>query len=184
MSTPLNLWRLRKLANIVTPNSESRLCYQTAKFLFLVVSNVFERITPLLTDFIRTEEFELCRKHSSTLELIRVISLLSDDANMKQSTGAILMNVSKTLDTVCREGVLYKLIRSLPTIVRSVHTVIVSLRSTLKSGPHFAPSTQTLHTDQSVIILHLVYENNVARLPSILTTSYITVVPCSPDMQM
>ena len=89
--------------------------------LLPVISKVFERlllapIWPLLDNFIRSEQFGFRREHSTTLQLVRVVTELSDAANKKESTGAVLLDVSKAFDKVWHEGLLYKLAHSpIPT---------------------------------------------------------------------
>ena len=64
--------------------------------LLPVISKVFERlllahIWPLLDNFILSEQLGFRREHSTTLQLVRVVTALSDAANKRESTGAVLL---------------------------------------------------------------------------------------------
>ena len=92
--------------------------------LLPVISSVFEsllqaRISPLLHNFIRTKQFRFRKEYSTTLQLICVVTHLTDAANKKESAGAVLLDVIKAFDSVWNEDLLFKLARSPipPTIV-------------------------------------------------------------------
>ena len=82
-----------------------------------VPTNVFISFNCLVDDFIR-------REHSTTLQLVRVITHLSDATNRRAATAAALLDVSKAFDKVWHEGLLFKLANSpLPS------TIVFFLRS-------------------------------------------------------
>ena len=76
--------------------------------LVRVTSKVSERllnarIVPLRAGFIRSEQYGFRKEHSTTLQLVRVITKFSDAANEKLHTAVVLLN------RVWYEGLLYKL---------------------------------------------------------------------------
>ena len=76
------------------------------------ISNVFEqpllfRIRPLVDGIICEEQFGFRAGHSTTLQLVRVLTSLTDAANTFQSTGAVLF---AGFDKVWHEGLLLSLI--------------------------------------------------------------------------
>ena len=73
--------------------------------LLPVISKVFERlllarIRPLVDGFIREEQFGFRPRHSTTLQLVRVVTCLADATNNHQATAAVLLDVSKAFDKV------------------------------------------------------------------------------------
>ena len=78
-----------------------------------VISKVFERllhvrIVPLLETIVLQEQFGFSKGHLMTLQLVMVITQLTDGENECHTTLAVLLDVSKAFDRVWHEGLLYK----------------------------------------------------------------------------
>lgn len=76
---------------------------------------------------IHPEHFGFRREHSTTLQLMRVLTQLSDARNWQLFKGAVLLDVSKAFDKAWQEELLFKLPQTPALIV-----VVFFLRSYLR----------------------------------------------------
>lgn len=151
--------------------------------LLPVASKIFERLllrrlSPLLDDVIRPEQFGFRKGHSTTLQLVRVVNKLVDARNMNLATVAVLLDVSKAFDKVWHEGLLYKLAGT-PLPSAAVHL----LRSYL-SGRTFKTTVDGhLSTARPVLagvpqgsvlgpVLYLVFTNDIPTIPRVTLSLY------------
>ena len=58
---------------------------------------------------LRNEQFGFRPKHSTTLQLTRLVERVSRNFGEKRLTGAVFLDVIKAFDTAWIEGLLYKL---------------------------------------------------------------------------
>jgi hypothetical protein len=85
----------------------------------------------------RDEQFWFRPKHSTSLQLARLVERIARNFGEKRLTGAVFLDVAKAFDTVRIDGLLYKLtLLNLPSYL--VHTVSSYLR-----GRTFKASFQT-----------------------------------------
>jgi hypothetical protein len=57
----------------------------------------------------RDEQFGYRPRHSTTLQLARLVERVNRNFEERRLTGAVFLDVAKTFDTVCVKGLLYKL---------------------------------------------------------------------------
>jgi hypothetical protein len=57
---------------------------------------------------LRDEDFWFRPKHSTALQLTRLVERMSGNTDEKRLTGAVFLDVAKALDTVWFDGLLYK----------------------------------------------------------------------------
>jgi len=108
------------------------------------VGKLFEKI--LLTRFLhvvnerglmRDEQFGFRPRHSTSLQLARLVERITRNFGEKRVTGAVFLDVAKAFDTVWIDGLLYKLtLLNFPSYI--VHTISSCLR-----GRTFEASFQT-----------------------------------------
>ena len=80
------------------------------------IGNLFEKI-PLSRNLcemsgsglLRNEQFGFRPKHSTSLQLARLVERVSRNFDQRRLTGAIFLDVAKAFDTVWVDGLLYKL---------------------------------------------------------------------------
>jgi hypothetical protein len=85
----------------------------------------------------RDEQFGFRPKHSTSLQLARLVERIARNFGEKRLTGAVFLDVAKAFDTVWIDGLLYKLtLLNLPSYL--VHTISSYLR-----GRTFEASFQT-----------------------------------------
>jgi retron-type reverse transcriptase len=85
----------------------------------------------------RDEQFGFRPKHSTSLQLARLVERITRNFGEKRLTGAIFLDVAKAFDTVWIDGLLYKLTHlNFPSY--TVHTISSYLR-----GRTFEESFQT-----------------------------------------
>jgi hypothetical protein len=85
----------------------------------------------------RDEQFGFRPKHSTSLQLARLVVRIARNFGEKRLTGAIFLDVDKAFDTVWIDGLLYKLtLINLPSYL--VHTISSYVR-----GRTFEASFQT-----------------------------------------
>jgi hypothetical protein len=58
---------------------------------------------------LRDEQFGFRRKHSTTLQLARLVERVNRNFDERRLTGAVFLDVAKAFDTVWVKGLLYKL---------------------------------------------------------------------------
>jgi hypothetical protein len=56
----------------------------------------------------RDEQFGFIPKHSTSLQLVRLVERISRKFGEKRLTGAIFLDVAKAFDTVCNDDLIYK----------------------------------------------------------------------------
>jgi len=59
---------------------------------------------------IRPEQYGFRSEHSTTIQLINVIDLVSNDLNIKRKTAATFLDIQKAFDKVWHEGLIFKLL--------------------------------------------------------------------------
>ena len=68
-----------------------------------ILSEVSRRV------LLRDEQFGFRPKHSTSLQLARLIERVSKNLGERRLTGAVFLDVAKAFDTVCDDGLAYKL---------------------------------------------------------------------------
>jgi hypothetical protein len=86
---------------------------------------------------LRDEQFGFRTKHSTALQLARLVVRVSRNFDEKRLTGAVFLDVAKAFDTVCVDGLLYK-----PTNLNFPSYLVKIISSYLK-GRTFEASFQT-----------------------------------------
>ena len=85
----------------------------------------------------RDEQFGFRPRHSTSLQLALLVERINRNFGEKRLTGAVFFDVAKAFDTVCSDGLLYKLtLLNLPSYI--VHTI-----SSYLQGRTFEASFQT-----------------------------------------
>jgi len=75
----------------------------------------------------RDEQFGFRPRHSTSLQLARLVERISTNFGEKRLTGAVFLDVAKTFDTVWIGGLLFKLtLLNFPSYI--VHTISSYLR--------------------------------------------------------
>jgi hypothetical protein len=70
----------------------------------------------------RDEQFGFRPRHSTSLQLVRLVERITRNFSEKRLTGAVFLDVAKAFDTVWIDGLLYKLtLPNFPSYV--VHTI-------------------------------------------------------------
>jgi hypothetical protein len=71
---------------------------------------------------LRDEQFRFRPRHSTSLQLARLFEIITRNFVEKRLTGAVFLDVAKAFDTVCIDGLLYKLtLQNFPSYI--VHTI-------------------------------------------------------------
>jgi len=70
---------------------------------------------------LRDEQFGFRPKHSTSLQLARLVERITRNFGEKRLTGAVFLDVAKAFDTVWIDGLLYKLTLNFPSYI--VHTI-------------------------------------------------------------
>jgi hypothetical protein len=71
---------------------------------------------------LREEQFGFRPRHSTSLQLARLVERMNRNCGEKRLTGAVFLDVAKAFDTVWIDGLLYKLtLLNLPSYI--VHTI-------------------------------------------------------------
>ena len=82
----------------------------------------------------RNEQFGFCPRHSTSLQLVRLIERITRNFGEKRLTGAVFLDVAKAFDTVWIDGLLYKLtLLNFPSYI--VHTIFSYLRGRMFEAP-------------------------------------------------
>lgn len=68
------------------------------------------RVKPFITP--RSEQFGFRSRHSTTLQLTRVLHELASEMNQRRHTVAVFLDIEKAFDRVWHEGLLYKLLQT------------------------------------------------------------------------
>jgi hypothetical protein len=75
----------------------------------------------------RDKQFGFRPKHSTSLQLARLVDRITRNFGEKRLKGAVFLDVAKAFDTVWIDGILYKLtLLNLPSYL--VHTILSYLR--------------------------------------------------------
>jgi len=86
---------------------------------------------------VRYEQFGFRPRHSTSLQLVRLVERITGNFGEKRLTGAVFLDVAKAFDTVWIDGLLYKLtLLNFPSY--TVHTISSYIR-----GQTFEASFQT-----------------------------------------
>jgi hypothetical protein len=76
---------------------------------------------------LREEQFGFKPNHSTSLQLVRLVERIIRNFGEKRLTGAVFLDVAKAFDTVCIDGLLYKL-----TLLNFPSYIVQSISSYLK----------------------------------------------------
>ena len=118
-------------------------CYRSISLLDMI-GKLFEKILCFRIlckvsgrELLRNEHFGFRPKHSSSLQLARLIERVARNFDEKRLTGAVFLDVAKAIDTVWDDGLLHKL-----TILSFPSYLVKNISSYLK-GRTFEASFQT-----------------------------------------
>lgn len=106
-------WKEGKVIVIPKPGKDRRLAASYRPITLLPqIAKLFEklllwRLRPYLTP--RVEQFGFRSRHSTTLQLTRILHLLADETNLGRYTVGVFLDIEKAFDRVWHEGLLYKL---------------------------------------------------------------------------
>ena len=85
----------------------------------------------------RDEQFGFRPRHSTSLQLNRLVEIITKNFGEKRLTGAVFLDVTKAFDTVWIDGLLYKL-----TLLKLSSYIVHTISSYLR-GRKFEGSIQT-----------------------------------------
>jgi len=75
----------------------------------------------------RDEQFGFRPRHSTSLQLARLVERITRNFGEKRLTGAVFLDVSKAFDTICIDGLLYRrTLLNFPSYL--VHTISSYIR--------------------------------------------------------
>jgi hypothetical protein len=112
-----SVWKHARVISILKPGKDPALpsSYRPIRLLD-TIGQVFEKIllSRILSEvsgrgLLRDEQFGFRPKHSTTLQLARLVERVSRNLGEKRLTGAVFLDVAKAFDTVWVDGLLYKL---------------------------------------------------------------------------
>jgi len=110
-------WKHAQVISILKPGKDAALpssCWPIS--LLDTISKLFEKI--LLARILHEvnvcgllwdEQFGFCPRHSTSLQLARLVERITRNFGEKRLTGAVFFNVAKAFDTVWIDSLLYKL---------------------------------------------------------------------------
>jgi hypothetical protein len=113
----LSAWKHARVVSILEPGKDSTLpsSYRPISLLD-TVGKLFEKIllARVLREVIergllRDEQFGFRPRHSTTLQLARLVERVNRNFDERRLTGAVFLDVAKAFDTVWVKGLLYKL---------------------------------------------------------------------------
>jgi hypothetical protein len=90
------------------------------------------------------EQFGFRPKHSTSLQLARLVERITRNFGEKRLTGAIFLDVSKALDTVWIDGLLYKL-----TLLNFPANIVHTISSHLQGRTSKRPSRWPRHLSEA-----------------------------------
>jgi hypothetical protein len=111
------VWKDDRVISILKPGKDPALpsTYRPISLLD-TIGKVFEKIllSRILSEVnesgLRDEQFGFRPKHSTSLQLARLVERVSRNVGEKRVTGAVFLKVAKVFDTVWVDGLAYKLI--------------------------------------------------------------------------
>ena len=138
-------WKHARVISILKPGKDPALpsSYRPISLLD-TIGKIFEKILLArilhevsVRGLMRDEQFGFRPRHSTSLQLARLVERITRNFGEKRLTGAVFLDVAKAFDTVWIEGLLYKLtLLNFPSYI--VHTISSYLR-----GRTFEASFQT-----------------------------------------
>jgi hypothetical protein len=138
-------WKHARVISILNPGKDPALpsSYRPISLLD-TIGKLFEKILLArilhevnVRGLMRDEQFGFRPKHSTSLQLARLVERIARNFGEKRLTGAVFLDVAKAFDTVWIDGLLYKLtLLNFPSYL--VHTISSYLR-----GRTFETSFQT-----------------------------------------
>jgi len=113
---------------------------------------------------LRDEQFGFKPKHSTSLQLARLVERITRNFGEKRLTGAVFLDVAKAFDTVWIDGLLYKLtLLNFPSYI--VHTISSSLKDrTFEASFQTATSSRRdmwAEVAEGGLISHVLFSLNV-----------------------
>jgi hypothetical protein len=136
------LWKHARVISILKPRKDPALPSPYRPISLLdTIGKLFEKI-PLARilhevngrGLMRDEQFEFRPKHSTSLQLARLVERIARDFCEKRLTGAVILDVAKAFDNVWIEGLLFKLtLLNRPSYL--VHTILSYLRGWTSKHP-------------------------------------------------
>ena len=114
-------WKQARVISILKPGKDPALpaSYRPIRLLD-TIGKIFEKILLARTlhevsvrGLMRDEQFGFRPRHSTSLQLARLVERITRNFGEKRLTGALFLDVAKAFDTVWIDGLLYKL--TLPT---------------------------------------------------------------------
>ena len=133
-------WKIAKTIAILKPNKNPTLpgSYRPISLLnhlSKVTEKIIDkRLNKVLTKkkIVISEQFGFRDKHSTEMQLARLVNHITMQYNNKKHTGALLIDIEKAFDTVWHSGLIYKLIQyNIPTYL------IIMLNSYIKERKMF-----------------------------------------------
>ena len=128
-------WKHARVISILKPGKDPALpsSYRPISLLD-TIGKIFEKILLArilhevsVRGLMRDEQFGFRPRHSTSLQLARLVERITRNFGEKRLTGAVFLDVAKAFDTVWIEGLLYKLtLLNFPSYI--VHTISSYLR--------------------------------------------------------
>ncbi|GJQ65424.1 hypothetical protein Trydic_g7532 [Trypoxylus dichotomus] len=123
-------------------------------------------------DVIPNCQFRFCRGHSTAHQVLRIVEQIKEGFNRREYTGAVFLDVAKTLDKIWHQGLLLKMHRAgiSRAMVRLIHSFSAkgpSKSSWKDSGPRQGQLQQECRSDLTPALQHLHqrHPGNRARQP-------------------
>jgi len=129
------VWKHARLISILKPGKDPALpssyrpisLLDTIGKLFekILITKIFHEVN--MRGLLGNEQFGFCPRHSTSLQLARLVEKITGNFGEKRLTGAVFLDVSKAFDSVWIDGLLYKLtLINFPSYI--VHTISSYLR--------------------------------------------------------
>jgi hypothetical protein len=138
-------WKHARVISLLKPGKDPALpsAYRPISLLY-TIGKLFEKIllARILHEvsvhgLMRDEQFGLRPKHSTSLQVVRLVERITRNFDEKRLRGAVFLDVAKAFDTVRIDGLLYKL------TFRNFPPYIVHIFSSYLRGRTFEASFQT-----------------------------------------
>jgi len=107
-------------------------------FEMILLSRILHEVE--VRGLLRNEQFGLRPRHSTSLQLARLVERITRNFGEKRLAGAVFLDVAKAFDTVCIDGPLHKL-----TLLNFPSYIVHTISSYLGVGRSKRPSRRPRH---------------------------------------